>query len=100
MTKAAGRTVDPGGGRARAGGPGGGRPGDHSRRAPAHRRRVAEAAMNDSLADRSVFAAYVVLMVSALTATHLFGGNHERDNCSDERDHHAHQYLDRGARER
>jgi hypothetical protein len=46
--------------------------------------------MNDSLADRSVFTEYVVFMVSAHTATHLFGGNHERDNSSDERDHHIH----------
>src|SRR5258708_39780323 len=83
-------TVDPRDGRDSPRGPGTAGPGDHCARVPAHRRRAAEADMNDSLADRSVFTAYVVFMVSALTATQLFGGNTERDNCSDKRDHHAH----------
>src|SRR5258708_8890005 len=86
-------TVDPRDGRVSARGPGTGGPGDHCARVPAHRRRAAEADMNDSLADRYVFTADVVFMVSALTATQLFGGDNEPNNCSYKRDHHAQQHL-------
>src|SRR5258708_36174940 len=70
-------TVDPRDGRVSARGPGTGGPGHHCARVPAHRRRAAAPDMNDSLAARSVFTAYVVLIAAALTATQIHGVNNE-----------------------